>query len=277
MNPPHISVLITCFNRRAYTLECLRALYVSAAAGNASLSVFLVDDGSTDGTGEMIRKNFPDVQIIEGDGSLYWNGGMRRAWGLSLGTRTDFYLWLNDDLALASNAIENLLSTFDHVAPPDSRAIVVGKVMSPDGSSVTYGGKKRRKGLSRLSFTTLDANEATCVTFNGNCVLFPTSVVTDVGINSDAYRHSMGDIDYGLRATQVGYRLYQTAEAVGFQDHNTLSYFRPRDRTLRGTLKFLNDPKGMPVREWLHFCRRHGGWLWPANFLLMFGKMIASK
>ncbi len=63
-----IAVLLTCHNRRAETLRCLEALLAQDAG--ASLRVFLVDDGSTDGTGEAVRVSFPQVNVVQGDGSL---------------------------------------------------------------------------------------------------------------------------------------------------------------------------------------------------------------
>ncbi len=44
------------------------------------LSVYLVDDGSSDGTGDAVRQAYPSVSVIRGDGTLFWNRGMRKAW-----------------------------------------------------------------------------------------------------------------------------------------------------------------------------------------------------
>ena len=77
---PTIAVLLTCFNRRAKTLAALEALFKQDGAGTTfALNVFLVDDGSSDGTGDAVRGAFPQVHVIDGTGDLYWNGGMRRA------------------------------------------------------------------------------------------------------------------------------------------------------------------------------------------------------
>ena len=64
------------------------------------LNVYLVDDGSTDGTSEAVKKNFPQVNIIKGDGTLFWNGGMRVAFSKAMESEHDYYLWLNDDTIL---------------------------------------------------------------------------------------------------------------------------------------------------------------------------------
>jgi len=53
-----IAVLITCHNRVRKTLRCLNALF-EAEKGNCTINVYLVDDGSTDGTALSIKENYP--------------------------------------------------------------------------------------------------------------------------------------------------------------------------------------------------------------------------
>lgn len=73
-----IAVLMTCYNRVETTLRCLRLLFEQK--GDFDVSVFLVDDGSSDKTGERVKANFPQVNAIKGTGALYWCKGMNLAW-----------------------------------------------------------------------------------------------------------------------------------------------------------------------------------------------------
>jgi GT2 family glycosyltransferase len=70
-----------------------------------------VDDGSTDDTATAVSQRFPQVKILQGTGSLFWNGGMRIAFAQALQHDYDYYLWLNDDTVLYPNALETLLTT----------------------------------------------------------------------------------------------------------------------------------------------------------------------
>src|SRR4051812_46438313 len=99
-----IAVLITCFNRRETTLACLRSLGRQALPAGYVLRVFLTDDGSSDGTGDAVRREFPDVTVLQGDGKLYWVGGTMMAWNAA--QPADFYLWLNDDVRLRAGALQ---------------------------------------------------------------------------------------------------------------------------------------------------------------------------
>ena len=58
-----IAVLITCHNRREKTLKCLQSLYFNILSKNYVIEIFLVDDGSTDGTANAVFKKFPLVNI----------------------------------------------------------------------------------------------------------------------------------------------------------------------------------------------------------------------
>ena len=75
-----IAALITCHNRKSKTIACLERLFQQALPLGVLLKVYLVDDGSTDGTAEAVREKFPSVSVISADGSLFWCRGMRLAW-----------------------------------------------------------------------------------------------------------------------------------------------------------------------------------------------------
>lgn len=51
-----------------------------AVAHLARLCVYLTDDGSTDGTTEMLREKYPQVKVVSGNGNLFWDRGMHAAW-----------------------------------------------------------------------------------------------------------------------------------------------------------------------------------------------------
>ena len=96
----NLAVLITCHNRLEKTKECLKSIYFQKKIEQYDVKVFLVDDGSTDGTPEYIKENFPEIILIQGDGNLYWGGGMYLAWeeALKYKKNFDYFLWVNDDV-----------------------------------------------------------------------------------------------------------------------------------------------------------------------------------
>jgi len=105
------AVLLTCFNRKEKTLSCLESIYAQSNKEGFTLKVYLVDDGSTDGTSEAVKKNFPQVNVIKGDGTLFWNGGMRVAFSKAMENEHDYYLWLNDDTFIYPDSLKILIET----------------------------------------------------------------------------------------------------------------------------------------------------------------------
>src|SRR5208282_764977 len=94
MSIHRIAALMTSFNRRDSTLRSLTALVRQQGAADFALHVFLVVDGSTDGTADAVQSAFPEVRVLQGDGSLYWNGGMRMAYAAAMQESFDAYLFL---------------------------------------------------------------------------------------------------------------------------------------------------------------------------------------
>src|ERR1700722_11339197 len=117
------AVLITCFNRREKTLECLSRLFRSSIANQ--IDVYLLDDGCTDGTADAVRSQFPQVHIYTGDGSYFWSGGMRLLWDQCGSKPYSGYLWLNDDIVLDDDAFERMLHW---VTKTEGRAILAGSM-----------------------------------------------------------------------------------------------------------------------------------------------------
>ncbi len=269
---PSVAVLLTCHNRCATTVEALGALR-GAAGDHITLHTTLVDDGSTDGTAEAVEREFPEVHRIRGSGDLYWNGGMRLAWQSAIKFNPDFFLWLNDDLSLEPQSIDRLLELWRvRSGAVGKRLIVIGKTISPTTGETTYGGYWRASRLSKLRFRHRRGDDPdSCDTMNGNCVLIPRIAQQEIGINSPYFTHSMGDIDYGLRARRAGYTLVEHQTPVGFQERNE-KWAKSVSRMGLDNWRFiLLNPKGVRPIEWFHFCRLHGGVVWPLNF---FGKYI---
>lgn len=266
-SPTRIAVLMTCFNRRARTLDCLRSLYRQVHLEDVAIRVFLVDDGSVDGTAEAVRAAFPDVNVTRADGQRFWNGGMRLAFQTASAERFDYFLWLNDDVTLRDDAISILLRTHAWCAGMGQVAsIIVGGTRNPADGQTSYGGWRRaRKGFGvRLEKIPVANRPIQCDTMNGNCVLLPASVVERVGELESRFTHGMGDFDYGLRAGYAGCSIWVAPEFVGDCVQNTgKGLWTDESLPVAERWRKLLGPKGIPPGEWFVYTRRHGGWLWP--------------
>lgn len=211
-----IAALLTCFNRKDKTLSCLTSLYQaletynSKVEDNINLSVYLTDDGCTDGTGDAVRCNFSDkdITILQGAGNLYWAGGMRFAWNEALKKHNEwaFYLLLNDDTDLLENLFEELLNTHKYCIDNYKQAGVYSGITSSksDHNKMTYGGDVwKNKFLGTSVRLKPNGKPQMCDITNVNILLVSKKVVDKIGIFWDGYIHGRADNDYLNTAKKI--------------------------------------------------------------------------
>ena len=101
-----IYIVIPVFNRKHFTKDCLISLRNQTYKYHKTI---IVDDGSTDGTKQMLESEFPEVIVLSGDGNLWWtksiNMGIRHA--LSLGA--DYIMTLNNDTIATPDFLEKMM------------------------------------------------------------------------------------------------------------------------------------------------------------------------
>jgi GT2 family glycosyltransferase len=249
-----IAILITCYNRKEKTISCLNSLYLNHLPKNMIFSVFLVDDGSSDNTGEIVLSKYPEINLIVGSGNLFWNRGMNLAWLTANKIADyDYYMWLNDDTVLFPNCLDLLLNTSGKYS---DRSILVGSTCSGyDNKITTYGGRSKKYGLIIPT-----VEEQLCDFFNGNIVLIPKWVFKLVGFNDPIFHHALGDFDYGLRAANKGVTTYIAPGYLGICDlHQDLpAWCNPKTNIFR-RFKLLYSALGNHPIEFFIYERRHNG------------------
>ena len=101
---PDLSIVIVSWNTRELLRECLSSIY--AEPSGLALEVFVVDNGSTDGSAAMVRESFPQVELIETGENL----GFAKANNLAFARCTaPVVVLLNSDATLQGNALRILL------------------------------------------------------------------------------------------------------------------------------------------------------------------------
>ncbi|WPO79090.1 glycosyltransferase family 2 protein [Flavobacterium sp. KACC 22761] len=273
---PTIAVLLTCHNRKDKTINCLQNVYAQKGINiDFKFDIFLVDDGSIDGTKLAITTNFPAVNIIEGNGNLYWNQGMRLAWKTAFETKEfDFYFWLNDDTILDENALLNLIKTYKVAVEVEKKDVILTSAcrIAADKNIFSYGGRTDDGPVIP------NGNLQRCKYINGNAVLVPKKVYEELGNLSNDYTHGMGDFDYGLRALKSGFGCYTTNDFIATCPPNEgIPGWCNPTFSIRKRWELFHSPRGLNIKEYIKFRNKFWGIRWIVFAIKAYAKMISPK
>lgn len=252
-----IAVLMTCYNRADTTLKCLQRLFNQEKPEGYSFDVWLVDDASPDKTDERVKAAYPQVNVIQGTGNLFWCKGMRLAWDKAAEAEDyDFYLWLNDDTMLYDGALKCMIEDYQSVATEEDQlhTIVGSFVTAPESDFISYGTENKNTG--RI----IPNGKPQKVTgmLAGNCVLIPRSVYRAIGPIYGGFNHGGGDYDYAFRMHKNNIPFYCASKILGWckANHDNFTF---EGKNLWQRLKLLWSPKGLCLHDALVMKMRHFG------------------
>lgn len=200
-------IIIPAHNRRTITLECVQRLAAQDVGQWAH--VIVVDDGSTDFTAAAIRAAAPAVEILTGNGDLWWTGAIALGMQAAVARGARYILWLNDDCAPAPGALHRLRAGAER-----HHAMVGGTCVLPGTDQVVYGGLRRR-GFGFDLVPLRPGHVEPCDALSGNLVCFPIELVQAIGLPDAArFPQAIGDLDYGLRAKAAGWNVLVDHDAI---------------------------------------------------------------
>jgi GT2 family glycosyltransferase len=219
-----LSICIVTRQARSLLRDCLRSIENNT---RTSFEIIVVDNNSQDGTLEMLRAEFPRVQLICNDHNAGFTRPSNQALVVSEGK---FALLLNNDTIVLPEALDRLVAYMD--ASPDV-GICGPKVLNRDG---TLQKQCRRSyatpwdlfcyfsGLSRLFpksrlfgrylMTYADENatmEADAI--SGSCMLIRRGVIDSIGMLDEQFFAYQEDADYCFRAKRAGWKIMYYAGA----------------------------------------------------------------
>ncbi len=223
-----ISIIIPVHNRKVCIQSILSQIYDQAIQGGYLKNIFLivVDDGSTDGTKELIECNFPTVQILEGDGSLWWTGAIVK--GMEYATvnlNTDYVVWMNDDISITDDLLSNLLSI---CTSSNYKETIVGGIVRDKTYSdwIVYSGLRCGKPIRHINDFS-SSTELEVDTLAGNIVVIPKAVIDKIGMpDANKFPHHGGDYEFIRLAKENGFRVISSIQLQAVTDYKVTDFIR---------------------------------------------------
>jgi N-acetylglucosaminyl-diphospho-decaprenol L-rhamnosyltransferase len=214
-----LSVIVVNWNTCELLGACLRS--VETARQDLAVDVLVVDNGSTDGSVELVRKSFPADELIANASNRGYAAANNQAIERARGR---YLLLLNSDAEVETAALRTLVAYADD----HPEAGVIGpKLLNPDGTLQPSGGRfptpastvASLLGLNRLTGqprygTGRDYSvPAEVDEVSGAAMLIRREVIDRVGGLDEGFAWGYEDVDYCLRARRAGWRVHYVPDA----------------------------------------------------------------
>lgn len=262
-----LGIVIPSFNRREYLQKLL--LQIDAMNWyNWEIIVYVVVDGSTDGTNEMlVNLNKPYHKVLRGDGSWWYtkciNEGLTRLIGFE-----DYALTLNDDIVLDNDFFEALYK--DAIRVPGAIIGALGLTSTHPTRVVSSGVRRMNRISFRLdsyydNFTLLaeigeSLNLRNSVVLPGRGMLIPICILEDVGLFDNALPQYHSDYDFCLMAGKRGWSIFVSADAkiysVVLETAQVTSYIRTPFSVFLKSF-FIKNSRNY-LKDNIYFFLKHG-------------------
>ncbi|GAA4380795.1 glycosyltransferase family 2 protein [Hymenobacter koreensis] len=248
-------IVIPVHNRLAYTRACLQSLREQTTS---NFRVIVVDDGSTDGTSAALAAEFREVEVLTGNGNLFWTAGVNVGIRRALERGADRVMTLNNDVLAAPTFVARMLYWSNRYP----NALLGALEQDANTHEPIYGGEvfnwvtHRRRELLR-ELTPEQQRGLHAVTYlPGRGLLIPAQVFAAVGLFDEArLPHYLADYDYTSVARRHGFPVYVNYDAhlLTYPDESGQEQTR-RQRSVKGYYEHLFGIRGGGnLRNFTHF------------------------
>ncbi len=271
-----LSIIIVNWNGGSYLLGCLESLYARGLVGETE--VLVVDNGSEDGSPELVQSCFPQVTLVPTGANLGFSRAANLGWRHARG---EYVLFLNPDSLVLEGTVEQALS---YLGRQPEVGVIGVKLLNPDGSlqvscwnflsltTLMLDNLLRlplvpRSLAGRYLYRFWDHGETREVDWIfGAFLLFRCHVLEEVGGFDEDYFMYSEDMDLCYRVQQQGYRVvyYPVAAIIHYGNHS-------------GEKKWAEGREAEVVRAELTFLRKHCGYLSWLLFRMLAGGTFLVK
>lgn len=206
---PRVTIIVLSWNQQAVTLECLASL---SRITYPQHHLLLVDNASTDGTVEAVRRVYPAVEVLALPENQLFSGGNNAGIRHALDRGAEMVLLLNNDTEVEAGFLEPMVArvrSTPHcgmVAPKIYYHSDPQRLWYAGGEVSFWSGTLRHVGLREIDSGQHDAGGETGYA-TGCCVLVPREVIQRCGMLDEAFRMYTEDADWSWRIRAAGYAI----------------------------------------------------------------------
>jgi GT2 family glycosyltransferase len=210
-----IGVVVPNWNGEQLLGECLDSLNRQTLPGE----VIVVDNGSRDGSVQLIEDYYPDVHILRLEDNDGFAGGVNAGIGYARKQGADYIALCNNDAVAEENWLERLVAQAE--ASGDI-AVVTSKILAYDGETIdstgdgySIWGTPFPRGRGEADHGQYDgAKHREVLAASGGASLYRADLFGDVGLFDEWFFAYYEDVDISFRARLAGWRLRYAPEAI---------------------------------------------------------------
>jgi GT2 family glycosyltransferase len=275
MTPPDISIVILNWNDRQHMEICLESL--QSCTKSRSVEIIVVDNGSSDGSPEMVVERFPEVQLIRNEENIGFPKGNNTGIRASKGR---YVFVLNSDIKVLDNCVDALV---DYLETHADVGMIGPRILNAD---LTLQSSCRRFptlwnnfcsafGLARIFEGTQFFSGEHMLYFKGDRIvdvdvlvgcfwLVRRAAIDEFGLLDEGFFIYAEDVDWCVRCWKAGWRV------VFFPDAQAIHY-RGVSTTKKDPVRFALTQQTSVLRYWE---KHHGAFGRFAMACLLFGHLL---
>jgi GT2 family glycosyltransferase len=237
-------VIIPNWNGLDLIRECLDSLRTQTVAHK----VIVVDNGSVDGSNDVIRDNYSEVQLLEFPNNAGFAGGVNRGIRPALQQGADYVILLNNDAVADAHWLEELVRVGE--GHPEA-GMVAAKIVTQDGKRIdstgdfySVWGFPFPRGRGEEDKGQYDGQDAqTIFAASGGASLYRGDTLREIGLFDERFFAYFEDVDIGFRARLAGWSvIYAPKAIVRHSIGGTSSRIDDYGKTPRGGAKPMAAP-----------------------------------
>jgi len=215
-----IFILIPVHNNISSTIKCIQCLNQQSWK---DFEIIVIDDGSEDGTADILAREYPSVTVLSGNGNLWWTGAINKGvkYVLTQARSGDYVLTLNNDLEFDKDYLSTLVEAArlrpTHIIGSISKDINNHDHVLYSGSDFDWD---NRKNIAKPSINSIEDrfNENT-FSIPGRGMFIPVNVFQKIGFfNEKKLPHYGADVEFTIRAKRNGINLSIDRAAILYSD-----------------------------------------------------------
>lgn len=276
-----LSILIPTHNRINILSKSLESLYDSFLSINEKelkINVIVVDDGSKDGTSEMLKNNFSEIYVINGDGNYWWTKAINEGAKFAIeNLNSDYCLFWNDDIFPEKNYFLNLSKILN-----SNNCLVVGsKIYDFKTKELWSTTMYFNKYTGRTGYLIDEEKYNSSTQFKwltGMGVLVSKEIFDNVGyLDEDNFPQYFGDLDFTLRISKKGYEIFTKKELVIYNQTEYSSFVGDNLKSFIKSLKSTNIGSRYNMFIRYRLLKKHVKYfLWVISFVEFYTKYIIN-